>query len=180
VLFASSSAVYGEHDGAWVDEDTRCAPLSFNGSVLLEAEKWLGAQAETSVVLRLSGLYGPGRTRLIELVAGGAARTPTGVRQWTHRVHVDDAAAACLHLLELPQPAGRYLVTDDAPAGLDEVYAFIAQRLGLPPPPAGEAPSERAVGNKRLSNARLRRSGFEFRYPDFRCGYAELLPALPR
>lgn len=180
VLFASSTAVYGEHGGDWVDEETLCAPLAFNGAVLLEAERWLATQPECSVVLRLSGLYGPGRTRLIELVASGVARTPPGARQWTHRVHVDDAAAACAHLLHLPQPASCYVVSDDAPAGLDEVYAFLSQRIGLPPPPVGVAPHERAVGNKRLSNARLKASGFAFRYADFRAGYAELLPARAR
>lgn len=179
VLFASSSAVYGEHGGDWVDEDTPSVPLAFNGAVLLEAERWLADQPENTVALRLSGLYGPGRTRLIELVASGVARTPPGARQWTHRVHVEDAAAACAHVLDLPHPAGCYIVSDDAPAGMDEVYAFLAQRLGVPLPPVGEAAQERAVGNKRLSNARLKGSGFVFRYPDFRAGYAELVLARP-
>lgn len=175
ILFASSSAVYGEHGGDWVDEDTPCAPLAFNGAVLRQAEEWLAAQPEQGIAVRLSGLYGPGRTRLVDQVAAGTARVPPGPRHWTNRIHVDDAAAALQHLLDLPRPAACYVASDDAPAGLDEVYAFLAQRLGLPVPPTGAAPHLRAVGNKRLRNARLRDSGFAFAFPDFRAGYAALL-----
>jgi len=175
VLFASSSAVYGEHHGEWVDEDSPCRPLAFNGAILLEAEHWL-MQRPGGVNLRLSGLYGPGRTHLVGQVARGEARIPPGVRQWTNRIHVEDAAAACAHLLGLAHAEACYVLSDDAPCGVDEIHAFLAQRLGVPPPPVGDAATARQVGNKRLRNARLRASGFAFAYPDFRAGYAALLP----
>ena len=175
VLFASSSAVYGEHHGDWVDEDTPCHPLAFNGAILLEAERWL-ALRPGGVSLRFSGLYGPGRMHLVEQVARGEARIPAGVRQWTNRIHVEDAAAACVHVLNLPEAQGCYVLSDDAPCGVDEIHSFLAQRLGVPVPPVGAGATARQVGNKRLRNARLRASGFEFTYPDFRAGYAALLP----
>jgi electron-transferring-flavoprotein dehydrogenase len=174
-VFVSSSAVYGEHGGDWVDETTPCAPLAFNGELLLEAESRLYESGLPAIVARVSGLYGPGRTRLVDQVAHGTARLPAGAAEYTNRIHVDDTAAALAHLLALAEPDDRYLVTDDHPATLAEVYGFIAERLGVPLPPQETAPSTRAVGNKRLSNRRLRASGFSLRYPEFRDGYATVL-----
>lgn len=173
VLLVSSSAVYGEHDGDWVDEDTPPAPLGFNGALLLEAEQWLAAQALPSTVLRLAGLYGPGRMQLVERVRSGAQRVPRGVPHWANRIHVDDAAAAVAHLLRLPAPLPLYLGVDDTPLPLDELCDFIAQLLDAPPPREGAAPA--GVGSKRLRNARLRASGWAPRWPDARDAYAALL-----
>lgn len=177
LLFVSSSAVYGEHGGRWVDEDTPCAPLTFNGRVLLTAEAAVAALGLPMTIVRFSGLYGPGRMHLIKQIASGCVSTPPGAPVWTHRLHVEDAAAALNHLLHLQHAASCYLVTDDEPARLDVIYAWLANRLGVPPPAVGKATSERMVGAKRLCNARLRASGFVLRYPDFRCGYTSLLPS---
>lgn len=174
-IFVSSSAVYGEHGGAWVDEDAPCAPLAFNGALLLEAEALLVESGMPAVAARCSGLYGPGRTRLIDQIANGTARLPAGAAEYTNRVHVDDAAAALAHLLALDRVHDRYLVTDDHPATLAEVYAFIADQLHVPLPPSEIVAAPRAVGNKRLFNRRLRESGFAFGFPDFRAGYAAVL-----
>jgi nucleoside-diphosphate-sugar epimerase len=173
VLLVSSSAVYGEHDGDWVDEDTPPAPLGFNGALLLEAEQWLAVQAEPSTVLRLAGLYGPGRLQLIERLRSGAQRVPREVPHWANRIHVDDAAAAIVHLLSLPAPRSMYLGVDDTPLPLDELYDFLAHLVDAPPPLEGPAPV--GVGSKRLSNTRLRASGWVPQWPDARDGYAALL-----
>ncbi len=173
VLLVSSSAVYGEHDGAWVDEDTPPAPLGFNGAVLLEAERWLAAQPIRSVVLRLAGLYGPDRLQLIERLRKGEARVPRTTPHWANRIHVDDAAAAIVHLLSLPDPASLYLGTDDTPLALDDLYDYLASLIGAPVPADGPAPP--GVGSKRLSNTRLRASGFVPQWPDAREGYTALL-----
>lgn len=173
VLLVSSSAVYGEHGGGWVDEDTPPAPMGFNGALLLEAERWLAAQAAPSTVLRLAGLYGPGRMQLVERVRSGAQRVPREVPHWANRIHVDDAASAIAHLLRLPAPLPLYLGVDDTPLPLDGLCDFLAHRLGAPPPGAGAAPA--GVGSKRLRNARLRASGWAPRWPDARDGYAALL-----
>jgi nucleoside-diphosphate-sugar epimerase len=189
-LFVSSSAVYGEHGGDWVDEDTPPEPPGFNGRVLLEAERWLASRGTEAVSLRLAGLYGPGRTQLFERLRQGKAAVPRGRQVYANRIHVDDAAAALAFLLDLeapgaamsgagagvPESAGRFAVyvgTDDTPLPIDELYDHLARLLAAPPPPDGPAPA--GVGNKRLSNARLRAAGFRCRWPDAREGYAALL-----
>lgn len=173
VLFVSSSAVYGDHAGDWVDEDTPPAPPGFNGEILLEAEQRLAARGLPAVVLRLAGLYGPGRTGLLDRLRSGQARAPAEPPFWANRIHVDDAAAAIAHLLALPDPAPLYLGVDDTPLPLDQLYGSIAADIGAPAPAQGPAP--RGIGNKRLRNARLRASGFVPSWPDARAGYRALL-----
>jgi nucleoside-diphosphate-sugar epimerase len=172
-LFVSSSAVYGEHDGDWVDETTSVGPLGFNGAVLREAEQWLAEQPVPGVVLRLAGLYGPGRLQLVEKLRAGQLRVPREVPHWANRIHVDDAAAAIVHLLQVEAPQSLYLGVDDTPMPLDELYDFLAALIDAPPPPEGAAPV--GVGSKRLSNARLRASGWAPQWPDSREGYAALI-----
>jgi nucleoside-diphosphate-sugar epimerase len=173
VLFVSSSAVYGEHDGDWVDEATPTDPPGFNGAVLLEAEQWLAEQSLPSTVLRLAGLYGPGRLQLIERLRAGQLRVPRETPHWANRIHVDDAAAAIAHLLQLKSPQPLYLGVDDTPMPLDELYDFLAALIDAPLPAEGAAPA--GVGSKRLRNARLHASGWAPQWPDAREGYAALL-----
>ena len=173
VLFVSSSAVYGEHADAWVDEDTSPAPLSFNGRILYEAELTLRDYPVDVIVLRLAGLYGPGRTQLIDRLRAGQASAPRQSRHWANRIHVDDAAAAIGHLLMLRDHEALYVGADDTPLPLDVLYDDLAALIGAPKAPDGPAPA--GVGSKRLSNARLKASGFRFRWPDARKGYAALL-----
>lgn len=173
VLLVSSSAVYGEHRDGWVDETTPPAPPGFNGALLLEAERWLMAQAVPSTVLRLAGLYGPGRLQLIERLRASAARVPRSAAHWANRIHVDDAASAIVHLLRLPAPLPVYLGVDDTPLPLDALYDHLARLTGAPLPLDGPAPA--GVGSKRLRNTRLRDSGWAPAWPDARDGYAALL-----
>lgn len=173
VLFVSSSAVYGEHGDAWVDEQTPPAPPGFNGRVLLEAERWLAAQAVSSISLRLAGIYGPGRMQLLERLRAGAAKVPRDPPHWSNRIHADDAAAAIVHLLALPAPEPVYVGVDDTPLPMHVLYEHLAQLIGAPRPADGPAPP--GIGSKRLSNARLRASGFDFLWTDARKGYRALL-----
>lgn len=166
-VFVSSTAVYGEDRGEWVDEDTPPRPPAFNGRVLLDAERALAADCHGAVVLRLSGLYGPGRDHLLRRALAGEPGRP----HWTNRIHVDDAAAALSHLLDLSAPAPIYLGSDDAPAREDEVFAWLRGRRALP----AVAPAGGAESGRRVSNCRLRASGWAPRYPDYRAGYAALL-----
>jgi nucleoside-diphosphate-sugar epimerase len=170
-LLISSTAVCGSGDV--VTEDTPPDPVTPTARVLLEAEELFHEQFPYGTVLRLSGLYGPGRTRLIDKVRSGDA---AGGAAWTNRIHRDDAAAAAVHLLTTEaQPLTLYLGTDDRPVPEREVLEFVAQELGVPLPedvPEADAPPR---GAKRLSNARLRESGFEFRYPTYREGYRAVL-----
>jgi nucleoside-diphosphate-sugar epimerase len=178
VLFVSSTAVYGDAGGGWVDENTPPAPGGFSGHVLVEAEQLLQARfngtATTATPLRLGGIYGPGRTRLIDQVRGGSAVIPEDVR-YTNRIHRDDAAAAIVHLATMPaQPAGIYVGVDNHPADLGTVLRFLAAEMGLPEPPVGDAGPARG-GNKRCRNERLRSTGFDFTFPSFREGYRDIL-----
>ncbi len=177
VLFVSSSAVYGESAGDWVDEDTPPDPPGFNGAVLLEAERRLAALPVTGIALRLAGVYGPGRLPLIDRLRAGQTRVPRTQTHWANRIHVEDAAAAITHLLALPAPQPVYLGVDDTPLPIDVLYDHLAALTGAPPPAAGPGPV--GVGSKRLRNARLRASGWAPRWADARDGYAALLGGAP-
>lgn len=173
VLFVSSSAVYGEHHGDWVDEATPVQPYGFNGEVLLEAEELLALQPMTSIVLRLAGLYGPGRLQLLDRLREGRAKVPRASTHWANRIHTEDAAAAIVHLLQLADPLPLYIGADETPLPLDVLYDALAKLIGADAPAHGSAPA--GIGSKRLSSARLRASGFVAQWPDSRLGYAALL-----
>jgi nucleoside-diphosphate-sugar epimerase len=171
LVFVSSTAVHGDAGGDWVDERTPAQPDGFNGRVLLEAEQALARLPVPSVAVRLAGLYGPGRGWLLSRVRAGESCRPDF---WTNRIHVDDAARLLVHLALLPAPERVYIGVDDEPATECAVLGWLAQQLGLPPPPAGPGNPRMGVGNRRLSNARIRATGFTFDYPDYRRGYAGL------
>lgn len=173
IVFVSSSAVYGEHHGDWVDEDTPPAPQGFNGRILLDAEAALAARAIPHTTLRFAGLYGPGRLQLIERLRAGKASAPLEPPHWANRIHIDDAAAAITHVALLPDALPVYVGCDDTPLPLHELYADLARMIGAPAP--GDGPAPAGVGSKRLSNARLRASGLALQWPDSRGGYAALL-----
>lgn len=178
VLFVSSTAVYGDAGGGWVDESTAPEPGGFSGRVLVEAENLLRSRLAgtrtTGIALRLGGIYGPGRTRLIDQVKTGSAVVPEDVR-YTNRIHRDDAAAAIVHLATMEAaPAPAYIGVDDEPADLGSVLRFLAAELGLPEPRVGDAGPARG-GNKRCRNHLLRSTGFTFTFPTFREGYRDVM-----
>ena len=166
LVFVSSTAVYAEDAGGWVTETTPASPPAFNGRVLLAAERELEAHAG-GLVLRLSGLYGPGREALLRKARAGEASRP----HWTNRIHVDDAASALSHLLALAAPQRLYLGNDDLPALERDVQAWMREREGLAP----ADPVGGAVSGRRVANTRLRASGWAPAFPDFRAGYGDLL-----
>jgi nucleoside-diphosphate-sugar epimerase len=175
VLLVSSTAVYGVTDGSVVDENTPAEPPSETAAVLLEAEQLLASRAPRATALRLGGIYGPGRERLITTVREGRAGIPTHSLH-TNRIHRDDAARAILHLATaVAEPAPVYLGVDDEPAQYADVVRFLAAELGVPEPDGSvDAPRE-GGGDKRCSNALLRSTGFVFTYPSYREGYRALL-----
>jgi nucleoside-diphosphate-sugar epimerase len=176
VLFVSSTAVYGVTDGSWVDESTPTEPTSPTGQVLVEAERALDEAPGTGIALRLAGIYGPGRTRLLDRVRHGDARLPARPEH-ANRIHRDDAADAIVHLLTRVEAPDRcYVGVDHAPVERGEVLRFLADELGLPHPPlASEERTRTRGGDKRCRNDRLVGTGFGFRYPTYREGYRAVL-----
>lgn len=176
LVLVSSTAVYGVDDGSLVDEQTPAAASSPTSAVLLEAERVAAAAPLESCLLRLSGIYGPGRERLIAQVRGGEARL-TAAPVFTNRIHRDDAARASIHLaLRADPPPPVVIGVDDEPARLNDVLRFLAGELGVPEPPVGDRVT-REAGDRRMSNALLRSTGFRCTYPTYREGYASVLEA---
>ncbi len=171
LIFVSSTAVYGQDDGSLVDEDSITEPSAFNGRILLEAEQQ--ALDAGGLVVRFSGIYGPGREFLINRVRNGQARCREQPPQWTNRIHADDCAGTLAHLLKLENPVGLYCASDDQPVPRCQVLDWLADRLGVAGPQREQ--SDSSGQGKRVSNKRLRASGYDFIYPDFRAGYGALL-----
>lgn len=174
-FFVSSTSVYGQQKGEWVDEDSPAEASGFAASCLRAGERLAWDSPFPATVVRFAGIYGPGRTRLIDSVRSGNARCRDGV--YTNRIHRDDCARALQHLMQLGDPAALYLGVDDAPAAQCEVLGWLAERLKVAAPRhhASVDGGARPRSNKRCRNTRLRASGFRFRYPSYQDGYAELL-----
>ena len=173
-LFTSSTGVYGQEDGSWVDEQSPTEPTSWSGRIMLEAEALAADLPTRSVIVRLAGIYGPGRRRLLQLVAGGGscrAQPPV----YGNRIHRDDCVGVLHHLMELPDPAPLYLAVDNQPAPLHEVYCLLAEEMGLPEPFPSQEDGRR--GNKRCSNRLLTESGYLWQVPGYQEGYPPLVRA---
>lgn len=182
VIFVSSTSVYGQQDGEWVDEESPTEPTRAASRHLLAGETLLANSSFPGTTVRLTGIYGPGRTRLIEQVRSGEARLHRGPPSFTNRVHRDDCAGLLAHLLVLAAAQPLYLGTDSDPAAQNDVLGWIAAQLGVASPPMSDAlPAETLHSrgqNKRCSNRRLLASGYALRYPTFREGYGALLGEL--
>lgn len=176
VIFVSSSSVYGQQQGEWVDETSATEASGFSGKVLLEAEQLALNSGWPASVVRLTGIYGPGRSDLSSRVRQGysvAVDPPV----YANRIHADDAAGLLAHLLKADADGVAlqdcYLGVDDAPVPLAEVVAWMRDYLGVTEWSAQA--SLRRAGSKRCSNARARSLGWAPRYADYRAGYAALL-----
>ncbi|MEG9224762.1 NAD-dependent epimerase/dehydratase family protein [Aeromicrobium sp. Sec7.5] len=166
-VLVSSTGVYGDAaPDPVLDEASPAEPADAPARVLLEAEQAFAERLPHGTVLRLSGLYRGETGRLVTQVREGTFDDP---HRWTNRIHRDDAAAAVVHLLTRDEaPEALYVGTDDEPSLLGDVAAHVANQLGLPAP---EAAAPARGHGKRLSNARLRASGWRPAYPTYREGY---------
>lgn len=187
VVYTSSTSVYPQGDDVEVTEDSGHEGVSERGAILLEAERLLRAGERARAcgfVLRLAGIYGPGRHYLLEQIRSGVV---SGVGE--HRlnlIHRDDIVAAVFACLEASVRTGRgggggdvFNLADDRPTPKREVVAWLAGRMGLPRPEFSGEPAggRRAlVPNRRISNTRLKATlGWRPRFPDFRAGYESVL-----
>lgn len=177
LIFVSSTGVFGQRQGEWVDEQSATQPDAFSGKILLEAEA-LTSRAD-GVTVRFSGIYGPGRDFLIRSLRSGRAQCRADPPQWTNRIHSEDCAGVLAHLLELERPANVYCASDSRPAPRCEVLDWLAGQLDLPRPGREVMDRDSSDGDtnqgKRICNHRLLDSGFSFQYPDYITGYRELL-----
>lgn len=174
----STVGVYGDHGGEWVDEGADCRPASRRAKMRVDAEAaWqaLGRRRGLPVaVMRLGGIYGPGRNAFIKLQEGSARRIVKPGQVFS-RIHVDDIAGSTALLAE-KHMGGVFNIADDEPGPPQDVIAYAAELMGLTPPP--EIPFEEAEispmarsfysDNKRISNARIKEAGYHFVYPDYR------------
>ncbi|MQY41948.1 SDR family NAD(P)-dependent oxidoreductase [Epibacterium sp. SM1969] len=182
VGYLSTTAVYGDHDGAWVDEDTPLTPATRRGHWRKEAEEaWLSSGLPVHV-FRLAGIYGPGRGPFSK-VKSGQARRIVKPGQVFSRIHVEDIAQVLAASIAQPNPGSVYNVCDDFPAPPQDVIGYAAELLGLPKPPevdfdtADMSPMARSFysENKKVQNARIKSElGVELLYPDYRVGLQAL------
>ena len=175
ILFTSSTGVYAQQDGRWVDETSPTEPTSFSGRTVLEAERLFQESPFETVSLRLGGIYGPGRTALIDRVRKGEA-TLEAKSRYLNLIHLEDIVGALTHLMKIEPVQEVYVGVDSDPQEWNALIRWITCELALPEPPVdANADSKRPPRNRRCSNARLRASGYEFRFPSCREGYRELI-----
>ena len=180
ILFTSSTSVYAQADGAWVDEESAALPDVETGRILRQTEQFVIDAG--GIVARLAGIYGPGRSILLRKFFAGEAVIEDQGERYLNQVHRDDVATALL-ALATAEARGIFNVVDDQPEMQRTVYEWLAQRFAFPiPPRAPRAPArKRGWTNKRVSNARLRALGWVPRHPSFRTAVDEdpaLLAAL--
>lgn len=187
--YLSSTNVYGDRGGAWVDETTPVAPRGERGRRRVAAEAaWLALGQSSGIavqVFRVAGIYGPGRSAL-DTLRSGKARRIVKPGQVFSRIHVEDVANALQTSMAKPGVSAIYNLCDDAPSPPDEVIAYAATLLGMPPPPLEDfatatlTPMARSFydDNKRVSNRRMKEElGVTLKYPSYREGLKALLVA---
>lgn len=176
VLFVSSSGVYGQQDGEWIDETAPAEAPGYSGRIMREAEQLALQSGLPASVVRLTGIYGPGREWLLKQAREGY-RVASEPPLYGNRIHADDAAGLLAFLLQADARGVAlediYIGVDDEPAALHEVVGWLRGQLGVSH--WSEQQTVRRSGSKRCSNARARALGWAPRYPSYREGYAALL-----
>lgn len=188
--YLSSTAVYGDCGGAWIDEDRAPMPIGADARARLLAEgQWAASAADRGAaldILRIAGIYGPAGRNVLGHLRAGTARAILKPGQVFNRIHRDDIAGAALAAMIAPQGQRLTNLADGHPCAASEVLLGVAAMLGLPPPPevavadAGLPPGAAAfyAENRRLRNDRLLAlPGFSLRHPDWRSGYAAIIAA---
>ncbi|WP_435152786.1 SDR family oxidoreductase [Haladaptatus sp. DFWS20] len=172
IVYTSSTGVYGDRDGAWVDESTPLEPKTERQEILADAERIVRERGMDWTIARFAGLYGPDRYRLERYLEGSVSE------RYLNLIHRDDAAGAVRFLLDAD--VGRneiVLVCDDEPIWKPTLVEWLADQCGVEQPSRGEATSERGRSSKRCSNRKLHQLGYRFRYPTYREGYQDAISA---
>lgn len=176
VIWVSSTSVYGHCNGDWVDELSPTTAQSFSGKLLLEAEQQITALPCATVIVRFSGIYGPGRTRMLDQIIAGKGR-PAQPQQWSNRIYSEDCAGVLAHLVRAfdtgKELESLYIATDCAPVTQHDLRIWLAEQLEVEL--KDEIVEQKAI--RRCSNQRLLNSGYEFLYPSYKEGYQSLIEA---
>lgn len=178
VIFVSSTSVYGQDDDSWVDEESVVEPKRWSGQIMRAAEQCALNSGHPATVVRLTGIYGPGRDMLIRRVREGYHTAD--LHNFTNRIHADDAAALIATVLQADAQGkaveSLYLGVDNEPVEQVEVVAWLQQQLKVSS--VADLLLTRRAGSKRCSNARARALGWQPQYSSYREGYAAQLAAL--
>jgi len=185
-LYTSSTGVYGQNDGSIVTEDSPVTPDSEAGRILVQTEATLQAAWSLTrfpaVILRLAGIYGPGRGYWLRQFLDGEARIEGDGSRILNMIHLEDVVGSALTVIQSPHPGEIYNVVDDYPPRQLEVMQWLSEHLRKPLPPSSPAvgdSSRRRATNKRVSNRKLREAlGYQLKYPSFREGYERELRRL--
>lgn len=176
LLFVSSTGVYAQTDGGWIDEESPALSQAYSGRIMLDAEQVALDSGIPATRVRLAGIYGPGREWLLNQVRQGY-RVVSEPPLYANRIHADDAAGLLAFLLRADAGGQAledcYIGVDDAPVAMHEVVDYLRQRLGVSQ--WADEHSVRRAGSKRCSNRRARALGWVPRYPSYREGYAAVL-----
>jgi len=172
-IFISSTSVYGQTHGEWVDEVSVTEPNTITGQIILQAEKAFLSHGGRNCIIRFSGIYGRSRTRLLDVVAKGG-KVQYEPPFYTNRINRSDCVGV-LHFIAGRMIAGAdletvYLACDDDPAAKWDVASYLAGKLGVGQPEKAILPKG-SDQNKRCSNRRLKQLGYEFIYKSYREGY---------
>ena len=179
-IYTSSTSVYGQNDGSVVTEKSPAEPDAATSKVLAETENFLLAAAQRkfpAVILRVAGIYGPGRGHSFKQFLRGDARIEGDGERWLNMIHRDDIIDVIIAAMRDAKPGEIFNAVDSEPVSQLEFFKWLATELKKPMPPTvladAEAWRKRGVTNKRVSNAKLRAElKYEFQFPDFRAGYA--------
>jgi nucleoside-diphosphate-sugar epimerase len=172
-VFISSTAVYGQQHGEWVDETSPTVPNDFSGKILLEAESLVRKNAKNYAIVRFGGIYGPQRERMIRLVKEDNGQTcPQEV--YTNRIHLAD----CVGILQFIAGIRKneiYLGVDNEPALYNEILLWLGQILKKEIRAGKETPQRLQLSQKRCSNLKIRQLGYHFIHPNYKSGYLSIL-----
>lgn len=177
IIFVSSTSVYGQINGEWVDEQSWTQPNHFSGKRMIQAEQIVQESPYPSITLRSAGIYSPERTRRIEKIRGGEETLSEGPSQFVNLIHRNDLIGILYHVMTMSDPRSIYIAVDHHPVDQNELVRWLAHRLRKETPGIGSKgiTHRRNRSNKRCRNNQILSSGYEFQYPTFREGYASLL-----
>ena len=174
LIFTSSTSVYPQTDGNWVDETANHDGATGTAINLLQAEALFQESPQLATILRVAGIYGPERGYLYRQFLKDEAVITQGGSRWINMIHRDDVVSALVTALNIPP--GIYNVSDDEPLTQRAFFEWLAKELDKTVPPEGEVQKrKRAATNKRVSNAKLKATDWQLKYPNFREGYGALI-----